>query len=184
MRTRNDIDREIARLKREIEQTEGTPTEVYSRIVGYYRSVKNWNRGKRQEFDKRLQFDFPQDDAIHAATSTAAEGVAAAASVASPEPKQPSEHAQPPLVEGETYLFFFRRRCPNCPPVKSYLESVEMPGRHIDVDTEEGMDLAQTYEIFASPTVVVVDEDGRELGRAAAPGELAALFEAAVSIAS
>lgn len=29
------------------------PTEVYSRIVGYYRPVQNWNDGKKQEFMDR-----------------------------------------------------------------------------------------------------------------------------------
>lgn len=28
-------------------------TEVYSRIVGYYRPVQSWNRGKREEFSQR-----------------------------------------------------------------------------------------------------------------------------------
>lgn len=28
-------------------------TEVYSRVVGYYRPVKNWNKGKRREFKDR-----------------------------------------------------------------------------------------------------------------------------------
>lgn len=28
-------------------------TEVYSRIVGYYRPVQNWNDGKREEFSQR-----------------------------------------------------------------------------------------------------------------------------------
>jgi len=32
-------------------------TEVYSRIVGYYRPVGNWNKGKREEFDLRVAFD-------------------------------------------------------------------------------------------------------------------------------
>lgn len=27
--------------------------EVYSRIVGYYRPVQDWNRGKREEFSQR-----------------------------------------------------------------------------------------------------------------------------------
>ncbi|TVR03745.1 MAG: ribonucleoside triphosphate reductase [Spirochaetaceae bacterium] len=35
----------------------GHETEVYSRIVGYYRSLKNWNRGKRAEFDIRRTYD-------------------------------------------------------------------------------------------------------------------------------
>ena len=34
----------------------GQPTEVYSRIVGYFRSVKLWNKGKRQEFEDRKTF--------------------------------------------------------------------------------------------------------------------------------
>ncbi len=33
------------------------PTEVYSRIVGYFRPVQNWNRGKVEEFRQRRTFD-------------------------------------------------------------------------------------------------------------------------------
>ncbi len=32
-------------------------TEVYSRIVGYFRPVQQWNKGKRQEYHKRTMFD-------------------------------------------------------------------------------------------------------------------------------
>jgi len=31
--------------------------EVYSRVVGYYRPVKNWNAGKQQEFKDRVEFN-------------------------------------------------------------------------------------------------------------------------------
>ncbi|MBN1601732.1 MAG: ribonucleoside triphosphate reductase [Chitinispirillaceae bacterium] len=31
-------------------------TEVYSRIVGYYRPIKNWNEGKRAEYFDRMEF--------------------------------------------------------------------------------------------------------------------------------
>jgi ribonucleoside-triphosphate reductase (formate) len=34
----------------------GNETEVYSRIVGYYRPIKNWNIGKQEEFKDRLEF--------------------------------------------------------------------------------------------------------------------------------
>lgn len=34
----------------------GQETEVYSRIVGYYRPVKNWNDGKRAEYSDRKEF--------------------------------------------------------------------------------------------------------------------------------
>lgn len=36
--------------------TAGTKCEVYARIVGYYRSVANWNDGKAQEFQDRKTF--------------------------------------------------------------------------------------------------------------------------------
>lgn len=31
--------------------------EVYSRIVGYFRPIRNWNDGKREEFKDRLPYD-------------------------------------------------------------------------------------------------------------------------------
>ena len=33
------------------------PCEVYSRIVGYFRPVRNWNKGKRQEFSERKAYE-------------------------------------------------------------------------------------------------------------------------------
>lgn len=30
--------------------------EVYSRIVGYFRPVQNWNIGKKEEFKTRLEY--------------------------------------------------------------------------------------------------------------------------------
>ena len=37
----------------------GAETEVYSRVVGYHRPVKNWNKGKREEFKDRKIFALP-----------------------------------------------------------------------------------------------------------------------------
>ncbi len=31
-------------------------TEIYSRVVGYLRSVAHWNKGKQQEFKERKEF--------------------------------------------------------------------------------------------------------------------------------
>ncbi len=33
------------------------PTEVYSRVVGYYRPIQNWNKGKVEEFSRRQMID-------------------------------------------------------------------------------------------------------------------------------
>ena len=34
----------------------GVETEVYSRITGYYRPIKHWNDGKREEFNQRKEY--------------------------------------------------------------------------------------------------------------------------------
>ena len=56
------IDQQIQTLKEKLETVEGTRTEVYSRIVGYYRVVKNWNKGKRKEYDDRLAYKIPKNN--------------------------------------------------------------------------------------------------------------------------
>jgi ribonucleoside-triphosphate reductase (formate) len=33
-----------------------TRTEVYSRVVGYFRPVQNWNAGKQEEFRQRKTY--------------------------------------------------------------------------------------------------------------------------------
>ena len=35
----------------------GEKAEVYSRVVGYFRPVSNWNKGKKEEFKDRRTFD-------------------------------------------------------------------------------------------------------------------------------
>jgi len=32
------------------------PVEVYSRVVGYFRPISQWNKGKREEFNERKEF--------------------------------------------------------------------------------------------------------------------------------
>ncbi|MFW5991312.1 MAG: ribonucleoside triphosphate reductase [Candidatus Nanoarchaeia archaeon] len=34
----------------------GKEAEVFSRIVGYYRPVQNWNKGKKEEYKQRMEF--------------------------------------------------------------------------------------------------------------------------------
>lgn len=34
------------------------PTEVYSRVVGYFRPVSQWNYGKQDEFSQRTDLTF------------------------------------------------------------------------------------------------------------------------------
>ncbi len=37
------------------------PCEVYSRVVGYIRPVQQWHKGKKQEFEERVEFTAPKD---------------------------------------------------------------------------------------------------------------------------
>lgn len=32
------------------------PTEVYSRVCGFFRPVQQWNKGKREEYKDRVTF--------------------------------------------------------------------------------------------------------------------------------
>jgi ribonucleoside-triphosphate reductase len=57
MRTLEQVEQDLARAREALSSVEGTPAEVYSRIVGYYRSVRNWNRGKREEYGERKLYD-------------------------------------------------------------------------------------------------------------------------------
>lgn len=55
-----EINHEISLLRIQYENTQGTPCEVHTRIVGYYRSIRNWNPGKRQEYGERKMFKMPE----------------------------------------------------------------------------------------------------------------------------
>jgi len=50
--------------KKEKEETEkvlAVKAEVYSRVVGYYRPVQDWNEGKREEFRERRYLKTEED---------------------------------------------------------------------------------------------------------------------------
>ncbi len=47
----------------------GKKMEIYSRIVGYFRPVSNWNGGKKEEFKDRLEYNVSKSLAKKAAIS-------------------------------------------------------------------------------------------------------------------
>lgn len=47
-----------------MEEKKRIPCEVYSRIVGYFRPIRNWNKGKRQEFMDRRTYKLPEEAAV------------------------------------------------------------------------------------------------------------------------
>ena len=48
----------------------GAETEVYSRVVGYLRPVKQWNNGKQAEFGMRKTYKLPLDESSDKSCST------------------------------------------------------------------------------------------------------------------
>ena len=171
-RTLEEIDAEIAETKAALKDVHGTQTEVYARIVGYYRAVRNWNKGKRDEFDHRKLFVY---DGTTRETANDCANRAEPATVIVPAAAQ----------EGPSrYECFLRRTCPNCPPVKTYLAGLAMDGAQVDVDSEAGLQAAAAKGVFAAPTVIVYDAQNREIGRAHNVAELDALLAPAVQVAS
>ena len=75
----------------------GKPTEVYSRITGYYRAVQNWNDGKAQEFRDRRTYDIGHSHLTHM-------GPKAEKTIVTPVANETTQDIQDmPLVPEEPY---------------------------------------------------------------------------------
>ena len=111
-------------------------TEVYSRITGYYRPVKNWNDGKTKEFEMRKEY--------------VAEGCACSRKKTK-VPKTAKEVLKSDAKDG--LLLFGTKTCPNCKMAKKLLEKASIPYEF--VDAEEMPDLTKQYGVKKAPTLVV-----------------------------
>ncbi len=117
----------------------GQEAEVYSRITGYYRPVKNWNEGKAQEFKNRRTYDI--------ANSALKKGIKTAQGVA--EAVKEEKNTAPV----GTYLFT-TKTCPNCRTAKEFLKGIDYQA----VDAEENPELTTKFGVMQAPTLVVVKE--------------------------
>ena len=124
----------------------GKPTEVYSRITGYYRPVQNWNKGKTQEFADRKTYS------ISGLGRSIKE---ARKEVAKPEAKEEVK-ANEAATDG-TLLLFTTKTCPNCKIVKEMLGKKNIAYQQIDA--EENEDLCDKYQIMQAPTLVAINGD-------------------------
>ena len=116
----------------------GAPTEVYSRITGYYRPVQNWNDGKLQEYANRKEYDIANSTLKKKPTLN----------------RINEDMEETNVVEEKTVKYLFTTKtCPNCRIAKEYLKDVD----YILVDAEEEVALAQQYKVMQAPTFVVVD---------------------------
>jgi len=111
----------------------GEEAEVYSRITGYYRPVKNWNEGKTQEFKDRKVYDIAESE------------------------------LQPAVCSSETkeeLLLFTTPTCANCAMTKKALSEAGITYRIIDAS--EHQDLVEKYDVRQAPTLVAITDDSVE----------------------
>jgi ribonucleoside-triphosphate reductase len=164
MRNLEDIEKDLAAAREALSHVEGTTAEVYSRIVGYYRSVRNWNKGKTEEYRERKMFRLPAGKEQTAGRHSG--------SVPKPAPAAAAVSVSP---DNERLLLFVRPACPACPGAKAAAGRLGIPVDLVNADTEAGMAEAARRRVFSTPTAILLTGDGRELGRALDAGGISAL---------
>lgn len=129
----------------------GKETEVYSRITGYYRPLKNWNDGKVQEFKNRLEYD------QHKAGVPDTEPTPCEAMCASCQVEIPADSSEqvPESVAAEMPILVATETCPNCRMAARFLDDAGIA--FTKVYASQRPDLVETYGIRTAPTLLVPD---------------------------
>ena len=122
----------------------GKEAEVYSRITGYYRPVKNWNDGKSQEFKDRKTYDIENSVLTH-------EGP-----IEAPAEAPCDCGAEEKAVSDGIYLFT-TATCPNCKIATALLDKAGVG--YIKLLAEENAELVADFGIRQAPTLIVVSGD-------------------------
>ena len=118
----------------------GKPTEVYSRITGYYRPVKNWNAGKTEEFRERKTYDIGNSHLRHDGPADPKNGDAAVT------------HDEESAKDADPILLFTTKTCPNCRIAKAKLDDAGIA--YTVIDAEEHPELTNEYGVCQAPTLV------------------------------
>ncbi len=117
----------------------GEETEVYSRITGYYRPVKNWNDGKSQEYKERKTYDILNSKLTHEGPVSSEECC--------------DSKKQEAVLQDGIYLFA-SATCPNCKIAETLLAKAEIA--YTKLYAHENVELTQGLGIKQAPTLVEV----------------------------
>ena len=117
----------------------GKGCEVWSRITGYYRPVQNWNDGKVQEFQDRVEYQ-PEHSQLEGRRLCDRE------EAADPVVEVPAAQAK--------LLLFTTKTCPNCKIAKAELDKANLS--YEVLDAAENVALVKQYGITQAPTLMVV----------------------------
>lgn len=140
----------------------GNTTEVYSRITGYYRPVRNWNDGKSSEFENRKTYE-PEElfsinknlldeagvDLPRVGTRTLGRANKVKAATSKPDT--------------DKLILVTTKTCPNCQAAKNYLNQAGIEYDVILADEADGAEIAGQYNISAAPTLIVQSGEEAEL---------------------
>ncbi|MBQ1477332.1 MAG: ribonucleoside triphosphate reductase [Erysipelotrichaceae bacterium] len=147
----------------------GKPTEVYSRITGYYRPVQNWNKGKAQEFKDRKTYAFQglgqKLEKVHGITrEIPKEDVEVKPENTDVEVKEETPaveiKVETPLDGSVEHLLFTTPTCPNCKAAKLLLEKNGINFRVLNANEEA--ELVEKFDIRQAPTLIAFSGDTYE----------------------
>jgi ribonucleoside-triphosphate reductase len=174
MRNLEVIENELAAAREALSGVTGTPAEVYSRIVGYYRSVRNWNRGKREEYGERLMFN-ASCGCRQVSRKAAPKGDLSREPAGKPGGTDAGQ-ADPAGPESARVLLFVRPACPVCPSAKAAAGKLGLPVDLVDADTAAGLAEAVRRSVMSTPTAILLSRNGEELARARDPDGISRLL--------
>ena len=120
----------------------GKSAEVYSRITGYYRPVKNWNDGKTAEYKKRV-------------TYTPAELKGEKSEIENNNLKCKKKNEENTDEDNCNIILLTTPTCPNCKLAKEFLNKAGIKYTVLSVVNHKGRDLALKYQITEAPTLFV-----------------------------
>ena len=111
-------------------------TEVYSRITGYYRPVKNWNDGKTQEYKDRKVYDI--ENSVLTKSACACEE----------KTKEDTSSAK------DGVYLFTTATCPNCKIACSLLDKAGV--EYVKLLADENAEFAVSLGIKQAPTLAII----------------------------
>lgn len=129
----------------------GKNAEVYSRITGYYRPVKQWNDGKTQEYKERKEYK-PDLNKIKSDSDSCNDGFCNF----TPTTTSDSVSSDVIIKKDGVYLFT-KKSCPNCVMAKKLLDKKGI--EYVVIDAEEQAALSMSLKIMAAPTLVIINGD-------------------------
>ena len=140
----------------------GKTTEVYSRITGYYRPVRNWNDGKSSEFENRKTYE-PEE--LFSVNRNLLEEAGVEMPRVGTQTLGRANRVEAPKSnsDAEKVILVTTKTCPNCQAAKNYLNQAGIEYDVVLADEADGAEIAGQYNISAAPTLIVQSGEEAEL---------------------